>query len=134
MWSESAKIDTSEEQRLYSWNLIPWNKIKRDQVSHDSTASTILIRWRGRDTMSFCLGAHYSTWQISEILSTVRSIKTTRSEIQWDQYQWWEGTPESERYEECIFEYSRIVHTDVCTFTLVFSHGNKSRAGQAARD
>ena len=41
-------------------------------------------------------------------------------------------SPESERYEECIFGYSRIVHTDMCTFTPVFSHGNKSRAGQGA--
>ena len=37
-------------------------------------------------------------------------------------------SPESERYEECLFGYSRIVHTDICTFTLVFSHGDKSRA------
>ena len=30
------------------------------------------------------------------------------------------------------FGYSRIVHTDIWTFTLVFSHGDKSRAGQGA--
>ena len=30
------------------------------------------------------------------------------------------------------FGYSRIVHTDLCTFTLVFSHENKSRAGKGA--
>ena len=41
-------------------------------------------------------------------------------------------SPESERYEECLFGYSCIVHTDICTFTLLFSHGNKSRAGQGA--
>ena len=41
-------------------------------------------------------------------------------------------SPESERYEDCLFGCSRIVHTDICTFTLVFSHGNKSRAGQGA--
>ena len=42
-------------------------------------------------------------------------------------------SPESERYQECLFGYSGIVHTDtciICTFTLVFSHGNKSRAEQ----
>ena len=39
---------------------------------------------------------------------------------------------ESERYQECLFGCSCIVHTDICTFTLVFSHGNKSRAGQGA--
>ena len=41
-------------------------------------------------------------------------------------------SPESDRYEECLFECSRIVHTDMCTLTLVFSHGNKSHAGQGA--
>ena len=41
-------------------------------------------------------------------------------------------SPESERYEEYLFGYSRIIHTDICTFTLVFSHGNKSSAGQGA--
>ena len=41
-------------------------------------------------------------------------------------------SPESERYEECLLGYSRIVITDICTFTLVFSHGNKTRAGQEA--
>ena len=40
--------------------------------------------------------------------------------------------PESERYKECLFGYSCIIHTDICTFTLVFSHGNKSRVGQGA--
>ena len=39
-------------------------------------------------------------------------------------------SPESERYQECLFRYLGIVHTDICTFTLVFSHGNKSCAGQ----
>ena len=41
-------------------------------------------------------------------------------------------SPESERYEECLFGYSQMLHTDLCTFTLVFSHGNKSCAGQGA--
>ena len=41
-------------------------------------------------------------------------------------------SPESESYEECLFGYSCIVHTDICTFILVFSHGIKSRAGQGA--
>ena len=41
-------------------------------------------------------------------------------------------SPESERYEEFPFGYSRIVHTDTCSFTLVFYHGNTSRARQAA--
>ena len=41
-------------------------------------------------------------------------------------------SPESERYRKCLFGYSRIVYIDICTFTLVFSHGNKSRAGQGA--
>ena len=45
------------------------------------------------------------------------------------QIQW---NPESERYKECLFGYLRIVHTDICSFTLVFSHGDKSRAGQGA--
>ena len=40
--------------------------------------------------------------------------------------------PESERYGECLFGYSGIVHTDICTFTLVFSHGNKSCVEQGA--
>ena len=39
---------------------------------------------------------------------------------------------ESERYQECLFGYSDIVHAVICTFTLVFSHGNKYRAGQGA--
>ena len=43
-------------------------------------------------------------------------------------------SPESERYQECLFGYSGIVHTDICTFTLMFSNGNKSRAGQGPRD
>ena len=38
--------------------------------------------------------------------------------------------PESEMYQERLSGYSDIVHTDVCTFTLLFSHGNKSRVGQ----
>ena len=42
-------------------------------------------------------------------------------------------SPESERYEECHFGYLRIIHTDICTFTLVFSHGDKSRAGQGTQ-
>ena len=43
-------------------------------------------------------------------------------------------SPESERYRKFPFGYSRIVHRDihVCTFILMFSHGNKSRAGQGA--
>ena len=39
---------------------------------------------------------------------------------------------ESKRYRKCLFGISRIVHRDICTFILVFSHGNKSRAGQGA--
>ena len=42
--------------------------------------------------------------------------------------------PNPRCYEECLFGYSSIVHKDICTFTLAFSHGNKSRAGQGARD
>ena len=41
-------------------------------------------------------------------------------------------SPESERYRKCLFGYLRIVHRDICTFTLVFSYRNKSRAGQGA--
>ena len=42
-------------------------------------------------------------------------------------------SPKSESYRKCLFGYSRIVHRDICTFILVFSHGNKSRAGQGAQ-
>ena len=38
----------------------------------------------------------------------------------------------SEHYEESLFRYPRLGHTDICTFTLVFNQGNKSRAGQGA--
>ena len=41
-------------------------------------------------------------------------------------------SPEYEREEECLFGYLRFVHTDICSFTLVFSHGNKFRVGQGA--
>ena len=40
-------------------------------------------------------------------------------------------SPESERYRKCFFSDIRVLSI-VCTFTLVFSHGNKSRAGQGA--
>ena len=41
--------------------------------------------------------------------------------------------PNFERYRKYLFGYSRILHRDICTFTLVFSQGNKSRAGKGAQ-
>ena len=36
--------------------------------------------------------------------------------------------PESEKYQECLFGYSGIVHTDICIYfhSRVFNNGNKS--------
>ena len=39
----------------------------------------------------------------------------------------------SECYEEYILGYPRLDHVDICTFALVFYHGNKSRAEQGSR-
>ena len=39
-------------------------------------------------------------------------------------------SPKSECYEESLSGYHRLYHTDIYTFTLVFNHWNKSRAGQ----
>ena len=40
------------------------------------------------------------------------------------------ASPESERYRKCLFGYSRVARRYICTFTLAFSHGHKSHAGQ----
>ena len=73
---------------------------------------------------------HVKPWFIQDFFQTISEAKVREHEQSSIEQLWDNGkkvSPESEGYEECLFGYSRIVHTDTCSFTLVFSNGNLLR-------
>ena len=74
------------------------------------------------------VGTKKDWWRLiyQNIILTEQNINTTKKTLT-DNVK--KVSPETERYRKCLFGYSRIVHRDICTFTLVFSHGKKISCG-----